>query len=466
VRIGTRFVLFGAALPLIALSASITIGGVLFRRSLEAGVDRALLAQAASESVSMFDSPGGEPHLHIEHAALPVEVIARAPQAAVIDANGRVVMSFPEGVAMPAVPSPSGADPELATVGKLRVLSVRVGQRGRVYTLRLWTDLEHVDLALRRYWQVTMGSAAVLGAALLALQLWHARRLGRRIDRLRAWLPKVRDEGGEWSPPRDEGADELTELRDGLDEAMQRVRRMREAEERLVANAAHELRTPLGAMRMELDLALRRDRSADELREALTSARDEVDRLARLSSRLLDLADAHGGALELDRIDLDELVSDAVDAATSALEARSLSVRRERRGDTVIEADALRLRQVVDNLLGNAIRFAPRGSEVRIELDAEAEPVRLAVVDAGPGVPEGAESRIFEPFHRESKGDAGAGLGLAISQQVAQRHGGSVSLAKNVPGEVRFELTLPRRPPGGGRRSERRDVDPERGLRV
>lgn len=446
-RIGARFVLFGAALPLVALVASVALGGVLFRRSLELSVDRALLAQAASESVSMFDSPGGEPHLHIEHAALPAEVIARAPQAAVIDASGEVVMSFPEGVRIPEVARPAGADPELSTVGSLRVLTVRVGQRGRLYTLQLWTDLEHVDEALRRYWQVTMGSAALLGAALLALQLLHARRLERRIARLRGWLPQVRDEGGEWSPPRDDAGDEITELRDGLDEAMQRVKRMREAEERLVANAAHELRTPLGAMRMELDLALRRDRSAEELREALTSARDEVDRLAKLSSRLLDLADASGGRLELERLDLEAVVSDAVDAVSAQLAEKRVELEQRASGDAHIEADALRIRQVIDNLLGNALRFAPASSKVRVLLEGSAEEVRVRVVDAGPGVPAGAEARIFEPFHRESKDGAGTGLGLAISQQAAQRHGGSVRLAKNEPGEVVFELCLPRKPP-------------------
>lgn len=459
-RIGARFVLFGAALPLVALVASVALGGVLFRRSLELSVDRALLAQAASESVSMFDSPGGEPHLHIEHAALPAEVIARAPQAAVIDARGEVVMSFPEGVRIPDVARPSGADPELSTVGALRVLTVRVGQRGRLYTLQLWTDLEHVDEALRRYWQVTMGSAALLGAALLALQLLHARRLERRIARLRGWLPQVRDEGGEWSPPRDDTGDEITELRDGLDEAMQRVRRMREAEERLVANAAHELRTPLGAMRMELDLALRRDRSAEELREALTSARDEVDRLAKLSSRLLDLADASGGRLELEPLDLESVVSDAVDAVSAQLAGRRVELEQKASGDAHIEADALRIRQVVDNLLGNALRFAPATSKVRIELVGAPEEVLMRVVDAGPGVPTGAEARIFEPFHRESKDGAGTGLGLAISQQVAQRHGGSVRLAKNEPGEVVFELSLPRKPPVDPR------ARPAGGLRV
>jgi signal transduction histidine kinase len=460
VRIGARFVLFGAALPLVALVASVALGGVLFRRSLELSVDRALLAQAASESVSMFDSPGGEPHLHIEHAALPAEVIARAPQAAVIDASGEVVMSFPEGVRIPEVARPSGADPELSTVGPLRVLTVRVGQRGRLYTLQLWTDLEHVDEALRRYWQVTMGSAALLGAALLALQLLHARRLERRIARLRGWLPQVRDEGGEWSPPRDDAGDEITELRDGLDEAMQRVKRMREAEERLVANAAHELRTPLGAMRMELDLALRRDRSAEELREALTSARDEVDRLAKLSSRLLDLADSSGGRLELEPLDLEAVVGDAVDAMSAQLAGRQLELEQQASGETHIEADALRIRQVVDNLLGNALRFAPARSKVRVELVGGPEEVLMRVVDAGPGVPPGAEARIFEPFHRESKDGAGTGLGLAISQQVAQRHGGSVRLAKNEPGEVVFELSLPRRQPVDPR------ARPTGGLRV
>ena len=248
--------------------------------------------------------------------------------------------------------------------------------------------------------RVGLAVTAGLVAALLAVQTALARRLGRRVGRLSRHMAALREGDLAAEAPADDGADEIGELSRVVADATERLRLARAAQERLIADAAHELRTPLTLMRTSIDLALRRRREPEEIEATLLGVRDEVDRLARLASRLLDLAAARRGAWDRAPGDLAEVAREAVDAARAEAESRGVLVTLEAPAPAPVSFDAHGLRQAVDNLLANAVRHSPPAGTVTVAVAGRAGAVRLSVRDEGPGIPAGIRERIFEPFER------------------------------------------------------------------
>jgi two-component system, OmpR family, sensor kinase len=218
-----------------------------------------------------------------------------------------------------------------------------------------------------------------------------------------------------------------------------------ERERRFVADASHELRTPLASLRTELELALRRERSHEELEAALRSAAEETDRLSQLAEDLLVLARADEGKLPVrrERFKAAELLGDVRErfARRAAEAGRPLDVHVE--DGLVVNVDRLRVEQALGNLVENALRHG-RG---RIVLEARAANgrVELHVQDEGEGFPPGFLGSAFEPFSRSdsARSSQGAGLGLAIVEVIARAHGGA-AYAANVGGGADVWLVLPR----------------------
>jgi two-component system, OmpR family, sensor kinase len=242
-------------------------------------------------------------------------------------------------------------------------------------------------------------------------------------------------------PPTD---DELARLASTLNEMLDRLQQTFERERRFVDDAAHELRTPLGVLKGELDLALSRARSAAELEQALRSASDETDRLARLAEDLLVLSRAAGGRLPLHRVDTEptEIIERAVDAHRRRADASGVGLEVQVDAGPV-SLDPARFRQALDNLVDNAIRHTPPGGSVRVIAERSDGHFTVSVSDPGPGFPVDFPGEAFEPFARRDHGGEGAGLGLAIVRAVAQAHGGTAT-AENLPGGgARVSLDLP-----------------------
>jgi signal transduction histidine kinase len=223
---------------------------------------------------------------------------------------------------------------------------------------------------------------------------------------------------------------------------------------RLVADASHELRTPLAVMRAELDVSLRGDDLSPAEREVLESLREEVDRLGRMADDLLVLAQADEGRLPLltRPIALGEAVESAVHPLRPLAEAKGVRLevqgsRDARRPET--EADPERLRQVLTNLLDNAIAFTPRGGVVRVEEWARGGDVGVTVTDDGPGIPPEARPRVFDRFYRvdpsRAREGGGTGLGLAICSEIARAHGGRVWVESVDDHGSAFSIALPSR---------------------
>jgi len=216
--------------------------------------------------------------------------------------------------------------------------------------------------------------------------------------------------------------------------------------QRFVADAAHELGTPLTALETDLELAQAQTNPADQ-QQLIARAMQQAERLERLSGNLLRLSRLEAGGLResLQVVDVVPLIRDMADAMASRAEQSGLEFSLELPSDPVparIHAD--KLRTAIDNLVDNALKFTPRGGRVVIGAAATAGGALIWVEDTGIGIPPEDMDGLFGRFHRGRNAAAypGSGLGLAIVQATVELHGGHVR-AESRPGRTRFELTLP-----------------------
>lgn len=270
--------------------------------------------------------------------------------------------------------------------------------------------------------------------------------------------------------------DELGRLAQIINDLLGRVGDAFRTQRQFVADASHELRTPIAIIRGEADVTLRRTaRPAEEYREALTVIHGESVRLSRIVDDLFLLArvDAsgqasRGDALRREPVNVTDLVHDAVRSVRTLAETQQVTLQTQGASEpSVVLGDAALLRRLLLNLLDNALKHAPAGSRITVRQHRVGGDVVLQVADEGPGIPVGQRERVFERFvhgvhgRREPEagpsaepatgsGGTGAGLGLAIAQAIAQAHGGRITLLDDTPGAT-FEVALPLLPPAGDR---------------
>jgi signal transduction histidine kinase/CheY-like chemotaxis protein len=220
--------------------------------------------------------------------------------------------------------------------------------------------------------------------------------------------------------------------------------------EEFLSIATHELRTPVAALRGYIQLGQHAlDRGQHErLRGTLKVALRQTDRLATLIAQLLDASQMQTGRLKIERMptDISSLVSSAVDAERLASEARPWVVQIE--PDLRATADPVRFEQVVVNLIDNAVKFSPSGGTVTVRLRDEGGELRLEVGDQGIGIAPDRAARIFERFYRahDDRGISGLGLGLYISKQIVELHGGRIEVSSELGRGTTFVVALPRLP--------------------
>jgi two-component system, OmpR family, sensor kinase len=298
-----------------------------------------------------------------------------------------------------------------------------------------------VSLVKRRI--LTGGALALAAAALLAVVGSYA--LTRRLRRLQRAADRLA--GGSFDDPVvDRGNDEIADLARSLDVMRVQLGQLENARRTFIANASHELRTPLTALGGFLELASEHDADPEARDGFLATMREQVDRLTKLATDLLDLSrlDAGGVAVAEEDIDLAAIAEDCV------REVRGLAQRRGSEvlavlgtGEVHAMGDDARARQVLRSLLDNALRHTPRGSHIVVTVEELDGTARLEVCDNGPGIDPADQKRLFERFYRApNAAPQGSGLGLAIADELARRMGGRVEVTSQ-PGDTRFALVLP-----------------------
>jgi heavy metal sensor kinase len=276
------------------------------------------------------------------------------------------------------------------------------------------------------------------GYGLASASLRPVERMRRRAAAVSAGEPGSRLP----VPPAD---DEIARLGHTLNAMLARLETALNREQTFVSDASHELRTPLAVLKTELELALRKGRSVEELEAALRSAAEETDRLSQLAEDLLVIARSDQGHLPV-RLSTVE-VGQILDDVRERFEIRSRETRRELvaddPGELVLSADPLRLRQALGNMVDNALRHG--SGTVRLSARAANGQVELHVSDEGPGFPPNFLPSAFERFSRadNGRGRGGTGLGLAIVEAIAKAHRGRAAAANRPGGGADVWLELP-----------------------
>jgi heavy metal sensor kinase len=423
------------------------IGAFLYVRlasSLDEAIDEELqtrLAEASAQVAAGNEvAPAGDPEERV------VQVLAQDGTLIATTSTGEPLLDPPEAAraqdtrAWFVLQHVTGLD------GRIRVLAAPVDTAQGLRVVLVGASLEDRDDALGELLTLLAISAPValllaslLGYGLSTLSLRPVETMRREAAAISAAEPGRR-------LPVPPSHDEISRLGETLNEMLERLEAALERERGFVADAGHELRTPLALLKAELELALRRPRSEPELEEAIRSAAHETDRLAQLAEDLLLLARSDRSEVPLERKPVPvEQMLDAVAARFSGL-AHDAGRTIEVEAATIeVTADRVRVEQALGNLVDNALGHGD--GTVRLSAVERNEHVELHVRDDGPGFPSEFLPRAFDRFTQAdaARSGAGTGLGLAIAEAVATAHGGSAHAENRDDGGSDVWLALPRR---------------------
>ena len=312
-------------------------------------------------------------------------------------------------------------------------------------TLVVGASLEERDEALRGF----LGELFIIGPVALLLASLLGYGIGTAALRPVEAMRKEADAISAAEPgrrlPVPAARDEIARLAETLNEMLGRLERALERERSFVADASHELRTPLALLKAELELALRRPRTQEELEQALRSAATETDRLSRLSEDLLVLARSDREELSLRResVPVRDVLARVAERYGRAADADGRAIEIAVPIGLVVDADAHRLEQALGNVVDNALRHG--AGTIRLSGRSRDGTVELHVVDEGTGFPPEFLPRAFERFTRAdiARTGGGAGLGLAIAAMIATAHGGAAHAINRDGAGADVWLSLP-----------------------
>jgi signal transduction histidine kinase len=358
--------------------------------------------------------------------------------------GGRVVIvTYPRGIAVadsagsPGVSFASRSEIRRALSGQvaqgvryshtlgtnLLYVAVPVASAGRLHgAVRITYPTSTVDARIHRYWLILAGIGAIVFGVALLLALTMARWISRPLRDVEAAAVAVGEGDLSVRAPAEEGPPEVRSLARSINETVAQLEQLLESQKVFVADASHQLRTPLTALRLRLE-NLEPDVSEDKLAGALK----EVDRLSRLVSGLLALARADAGAAPGPAASTGKAVEERLEAWADLAAERSVHLEGVVAEDAPVRMSPERLDQVLDNLISNALTASPAGSSVKVSAIHRGDWVELHVVDGGAGMSAADRRRAFDRFWRGLDG-AGSGLGLAIVKRLVIADGGEVEL--------------------------------------
>jgi signal transduction histidine kinase len=313
------------------------------------------------------------------------------------------------------------------------------GAKALLLSASLHDSLGNVHLVQRRL--LIAGVAALLAS--FALGFGGASIFARRIRRLERAADRIA--GGHFDEPvEDPTPDELGELARAFDRMRLRLAHLDRARAEFIANASHELRTPLFSLGGFLELLTDEELDDETRTEFLATMHEQVERLARLASDLLDLSRLDAGALRVERepIELADVARDLVEEFQALARMGDRSLELELDGAARALGDDERALRIGRALVENALRHTPPGTQVVVRAGGGARPV-LEVADDGPGIPDSELGQVFDRFYRgDGSLASGSGLGLAIARELAERMDGRLE-AESRPGHTAFRFVLP-----------------------
>jgi signal transduction histidine kinase len=390
--------------------------------------------------------------LATDRAPLRPGAVADDTATQVVTLDGEVVAASPNlgSGTGPIAPPPARGDDVLRTVEELpvdddafRVLSRRVQTPGGVRVLHVAGSLDEIGESGAVLRSLLVVAVPAVTALLAALVWWLVGRTLRPVEAIRAEVAGIGGSGLDRRVPEPDTDDEIARLARTMNEMLGRLDDAAQRQQRFVADASHELRSPLTRIRSEIEVDLAHPEGADPV-ATQRSVLEEAAALERLVDDLLHLARSDAGRSPVadDPVDLDDIVLRHAARLRAAghpeVEASDLTAVR-------VRGDAAALDRAVGNLVDNAARHA--GATVVLTLAERDGAAVFAVADDGPGIPADRHELVFERFARlddaRNRSTGGTGLGLAIAREIARRHGGDIRVDGEHAGGARLVLTLP-----------------------
>ncbi len=346
---------------------------------------------------------------------------------------------------------PRADAPQALTLGSYRALQRRYQVGGSAFVILVGSSTEGIDEDVVRLTNLIL----IAGVALLIFAplggFWLAGRVIRPLANIIERTASLRPGNLHERLPIRHTGDELDRLSMTINDLLDRIAHYLARHRDLTANAAHELRSPLTAMLSSAEVALNQDRTTEEYKDLLGSIVEECTRLGTLVQQLLLLAESDAGRLErkAERVPLDQLARRAAEMFEGVAESKGVSLEIQAPQPVWVAGDAGMVRQVIFNLIDNALKFTPAGS-VRVEVKADAEGAgQLAVTDTGVGIPPESLPYVFDRFYRGDHArtrlaTGGSGLGLSICKALVTANGGAIAITSEVSRGTRVQVTLPR----------------------
>lgn len=439
---------------LLASLFGLTFGTIYFttRADFLTHLDSDLVALARTELASALDGPGRGPHLHVAGGPqkgvlfrLDGTVLASSPGLTLVEIEklktvGLNLQAQPQAQQAVQTQNPGNRFTNISgEQGPERVLltPAKLGEFGTAF-LVLSAPLAPIerDLSDLKFTLLVVGFLGTTSGVVLAT--FVAQRLTRELESTADLAARVsQGQIAERMRPSHQSS-EIHDLQNAINRMLDSLQAREVQHRQFVADASHELRSPIQALRGTLEVSMRRPRNCEEYVSTLQIALSETLRLQKLSEQLLLLAQADLGRLELHmgEVDLAELLQDCLAAKSGQAQQKGVQLHL-RATPLTIKLDSDRIRQCIHNLLDNAIRYTPAGSPIEIDLTENGPEVVLTVHDQGPGLtlPDSAQGDpnwLFERFTRldpsRQRSSGNMGLGLAITKEILEAHGGTISV--------------------------------------
>jgi signal transduction histidine kinase len=372
------------------------------------------------------------------------------------DAEHRIIWSSHSAAGAPG-PGEIVFSPDPQTIDGFRLLQSRVDQNSSgISYIRVGSATEFVTADMQRIDRLVLLAAGVVLVAAPLVGYWLAGRATRHLGGIIETARRMRPDQLQDRMAIQGTGDELDQLAHTINRLLDRIADYLQEKRDFLANSAHELRTPLAAIRSSIEVALSGDRSVEEYQDLLVDIIDRGASLETLVNQLLLISESEGERLRMDfsPVRFHEVVRHSADMFAGVAESRNISLEVNLAEDVVVSGKPHLLRQIANNLIDNAIKYTPAGGRVTVTLQID-RPRNVAVFsvrDTGIGISPADQARIFERFFRADKShtrlfDAtGTGLGLSICQAVTAAHGGTIRCTSQLDSGSEFIVELPLSP--------------------
>jgi len=352
----------------------------------------------------------------------------------------------------PAWPSQAESERKAALIGGREMLltgHTSQTEDGTRYLIETGAPMDDVQANLRHWLIFLVGGLPVVAAIALGGGYALVKRALLPVDEIAATAERISSQNLGQRLPVSQTSDELQRLSVALNHMIERLDEAFQYSRRFLADASHELRTPLTVLRGEIESLVQETRQAPELRGRLGSALEEVERLANIVEGLFAISRLDAGEAQAEWVPFDfaKLAASTADQMSLLAEDKKIHLTCAGNLGVWVEGDRARLKQVVVNLLDNAIKYTPEAGTVVLTVEARHNKAVLEVVDTGIGIAPDAMPHVFDRFFRvdkaRSREQGGAGLGLSIVKSICSAHHGSVEVSSTAGQGSRFRVELP-----------------------